>query len=343
MDKQLLILMEDINTALTKFISVAKSSGEERVPEPAVSPAAITPVEPTRLLPSTPTYTVEPEADTAVAPTEVATSQSVSVTPTITPEAAEPEEVGEFPFTASQVNTLRRKQLRELIVKYNLPITGPNGESPEELLVAPLRDAVRTYIRAQEMHAAIAAKEITSPATKSVVATEDIADAEPDPAPESEVKLELVEVSEPVVQEDPVMVEAESHLEANEPAPTSGSSLGSRGKQFLQWVIEQGGGASLDTVDPNAYAEKTAELANFFETNLPYVHGPDREPLDAYFNKMECQANCASCPNGNVQTLFCYGMFDEEVTSLNIKDAVEDGQYFKLGADTGTFESAPTV
>jgi hypothetical protein len=141
--------------------------------------------------------------------------------------------------------------------------------------------------------------------------------------------------AEPSVEESDVLDAAASSVETL-------TTFGEKGKQFLQWVLEQGGGNSLDTIDPQKYADKTAELSSFFEKNLPYVHGPDRAPLDAYFEKMGCEAKCSSCPNGTLQAIFCYGVFDEEVTALNINDANESDQFFKL-TDAGSFASAPTI
>ena len=338
MDKQLLTLMEDISAALNKYVSAAKMISKVESTAPEIP----------KLIPSTPAFIPEEADSTDVAVTAAETSEEVPEQlvkvdePAVedSPTESSPFNVGDFPFSAAQINQLKRKQLRDLIVQYELPIRGPNGESAAEMLVAPLREAVRTYILTQEMHAAMAAKAATETTTKSMTAVADFEEAQVDAVEESADNEEAAPVELTIVQEPEIEVVSDEPTDIESESP---SRYGNRGQQFLQWVLEQGDATSLDTIDPNKYAEKTSELASFFETNLPYVHGPDREPLDAYFEKMSCQANCASCPNGNVQAIFCYGMFDEEVTALNIKDAVESDQYFKLDADTGSFLSSPTV
>jgi hypothetical protein len=308
MDEQLLGLLEDINTALTKYITKTKGVSSKSVEDVVEVVVAAVPELPRELH-----RRLEDPAPPAVEETEVVEAP------------VESGPAGEFPFTAKQVMTMKRKQLREAIGQFNLPVTGPNGESSEEMLVGPLREALCTYIRMQEMN-----KVISSEPTEAAEVVSD------------EVEKAVVEpvVVEPVVVPEipPLNVVAEPVVV--EPQTEGTSKMGVRAQQFLTWVMKECGG-SLDAPDTAVQATKAEELGGFFEANLPYVHGKDREPLDQYFEKMGCEANCKSCPHSVAQAVFCYGVFDEEVSSISLKDAVEDDQFFVV-TETGSFEHQPT-
>ncbi len=142
----------------------------------------------------------------------------------------------------------------------------------------------------------------------------------------------LVEVDEPVVETPDANDDITGETS---PAPMSKSAL-----LFESWVHEQAGGITPGGTDVTL--ERAAELANFFQEHLPHVTGPERDPLESYFKNMGCSANCTSCPNGGMQPMFCYGVFDEEVTHISLNDAVNNGQFFKVEELEGQMAYAHT-
>ena len=218
-------------------------------------------------------------------------------------------DIVEFPLTPQQVMKAKRKDLRELVELFNMPIKGPNGEDVSELMVGPLREAIIGYIRMAEL-----AKETGNPDVffsektgESVVETEFAPEAAPEAEPVD--KEELTQISEPEVESEEV-----------EPAKLS-PEMAMRVDGFLSWVTSQNSEASK--------TQKGSELEGFFSENLNHLDEESRKPVDLYFEKLECNHNCSSCPNGKSQPVFCYGIFDEEVSEFSLDDAVNKDQYFK--------------
>lgn len=446
MDPKFLTLLEEISTALTKYVTVVKSS-DANSPEPI---AEVVTEE---------SSAIKAEAEPMAASPEVVEAPVAEVVE-LAAAVAEPSNIAatsnavEFPFTVSQVMTMKRKALRDAIVQFGVPITGPNGESSEEMLVGPLREATCTYIRTQEMHKAVSeARDMepvekfqveATPVAEIAVESESAVDA-PQLAVADEImdlEIEAAKRSYPGINFTPpkaVIAELKKGLEWNkeghggdglrpatvswarrmangqdispekavkmrawlarhesdksgkgfspgeegfpspgrvawalwggdpavgwsnklvtqmeaadrkksvedaaeaEPEAPETPKLGAKAEQFLAWVIAESGG-DLTPADTGLQEKKAEELGGFFEANLPFVHGTDREPLDQYFQKLSCEANCKSCPHGTTQAVFCYGVFDEEVSSITLKDAVESDQFFVVDSE-GNFTHTPT-
>ena len=446
MDPKFLTLLEEISTALSKYVTAEKSVDTSR-PEPVVevtseeSSAAKLEAEPTE---TSSEVVAQPAVETAEPVVAVAQPSHIA------PASNEVE----FPFTVTQVMSMKRKALRDAIVQFGVPITGPNGESSEEMLVGPLREATCTYIRTQEMHKAVAEARDTEPVEKFQVEATPVEVSTPEPesavdAPQLTVADEIMDLeieaakrSYPGINFTPpkaVIAELKKGLEWNkeghggdglrpatvswarrmangqdispekavkmrawlarhesdksgkgfspgeegfpspgrvawalwggdpavgwsnklvtqmeaadrkksvedvaevEPEVAEAVTLGAKAEQFLAWVVAESGG-ELTPADTGLQQKKAEELGGFFEANLPFVHGTDREPLDQYFQKLSCEANCKSCPHGTTQAVFCYGVFDEEVSSITLKDAVESDQFFLVDSE-GNFAHTPT-
>ena len=202
-----------------------------------------------------------------------------------------------FPLKIEQVRIAKRKDLRNLVSSLGIDIVGPNGEPASEMMVSPLREAIIKYIESNPSE------------VSEEVDTVEAAD--------------LVEIEEVPTETTTEIVEDASSLE-----PTSKEGL-----LFESWVRDQAG--DIKPGGTEVSIRKAKELSEFFAENLPLVQGPDREPLDTYFKKMGCNSNCHECPNGKMQPMYCYGVFDEEVTHISLNDAVTRDQFFKLSEEDG--------
>ena len=217
-----------------------------------------------------------------------------------------------FPLTVEQVRQTKRADLRNIVSDLGLEIVGEHGEPASEMMVKPLRDAVIKYI-AGTTHQDADSTTLATPDDEQVA------------APPQEV-------------DETTTTESVDDLPITEAAPAGTISKG--GLLFESWVAEQAGGIVAGGTEVSQ--QRAVELADFFKENMPYVQGKDREPLEQYFKKMGCEYNCKSCPNGNMQPMYCYGVFDEEVTHISLHDAVNSEQFFKISEKDGQIEYAHT-
>jgi hypothetical protein len=342
MDERLVNLLKGINGALAEFLVtvekiaaapadpvVVAPTAESDVPEVQAAPEEVTPttvdksfdviVDP---IPGPPPF--EPEINILPDPEPMPIAE-VMQDPVPPPSGAPAVPPSVFPLTVSQIGLAKRKDLRALVNSTGISIVGPNGEGPDELLVDPLRVALIKYVEDNVDPG------VDVSATSEVVPGADSgADSDSEVAPDVVADVVVVAATADVPVDDVTVDE----VPVDE--VTSTPQVSKAGLMFESWVSDQAGGIVAGGTEVTT--TRARELSEFFASNLPYVQGTDRDPLDSYFEKMGCNAKCDACPNGNMQPMYCYGVFDEEVTHISLNDAVNKDQFFLISETDGQIE-----